>query len=150
MPCESVVRIAGAEDEADLWRLFLMVHKENGLFTLNPEKVRWFMRRCLCPELIDPNDPGVRGVIGVIGKVGQLEGFAFLTIGEFWYTSQKHLEEYVVFTDPECRKSDHAKALIDWMKQQSEQPVANTSFRPMRWWSGSEIWKLPTISWTSS
>ncbi len=29
-----------------------------------------------------------------------------------------HLEELIVFTDPEHRKSNHAQALIQWMKDQ--------------------------------
>lgn len=116
----SIVRIGGPQDEPDLWRLFLMAHKENGLFPIDPVKVQWFMHRCLYPERIHPADTGIRGVIGVIGPVEKLEAFALLTIGTFWFSSHKHIEEYVVFVDPECRKSNHAKSLIEWMKLQTD------------------------------
>lgn len=120
MTCPSIVRIAKPDDAQEVWRLFLQGHKENGLFSLAPEKVQWFMNRALFPHLIPANDTGPRGVIGVIGPVGALEGLVFVTIGEYWYSHQKHIEEFIVYVDPECRKSNHAHALIDWMKEQVE------------------------------
>jgi hypothetical protein len=116
----SVVRLATAEDASEIWRLLLQSHKENGMFTLAPEKVAWFLSRVLCPETIPPDDTGTRGVIGVIGPVGSLEALVFLTIGQYWYTNDKHLEEFIVYTDPEHRKSHHVQALIEWMKHQVE------------------------------
>lgn len=120
MPCPSVVRVAGPQDQQEVWRLFLQGHRENGLFTLAPEKVQWFMARALNPASIPVGDTGPRGVIGVIGPVGSLEGLIFLTIGTYWYSSEKHLEEFIVYVDPECRKSEHAQAFVQWMKDQVE------------------------------
>lgn len=97
-----------------------MAHKENSMFSLAPEKVQWLMQRILNPENIPEGDTGPRGVIGVIGPKGSLEGLVFLLIGQFWYSTERHLEEIVVFTDPECRKSNHAQALVTWMKDQVE------------------------------
>jgi GNAT superfamily N-acetyltransferase len=121
MTVESIVRIAGPADHREIWRLILQGHKEIGTFPLSPDKVQWFMTRALAPHLIAQDDTGVRGVIGVIGPEGSLEGMAFLLISEFWYTHNKHLEEILVYVDPEHRKSGNAKALIDWMKDQSIQ-----------------------------
>jgi len=120
MTCPSVVRIATADDAQEVWRLFLQGHRENGLFTLSQEKVQWFLNRVLYPEMIPPGDVGARGVIGVIGSPGALEGLVFLTIGTYWYSHEKHIEEFLVYVDPECRKSDHAQALVQWMKDQVE------------------------------
>ena len=120
MTCPSTVRIAGPADFMECWRLFMQGHKENGLFTLAPEKVTWFMNRVLNPELIPPGDMGTRGVIGIIGPVGALEGLVFVTIGSYWYSNDLHLEEFIVIVDPECRKSNHAQALVQWMKDQVE------------------------------
>ena len=120
MPCSSIVRLATPLDYQEVWRLFLQGHKENGLFTLAPDKVQWFMNRVLYPEQIPPGDTGPRGIIGVIGPIGSLEALVFITIGTYWYSHDKHLEEFIVYVDPECRKSDHAHALIDWMKDQVE------------------------------
>jgi hypothetical protein len=120
MPCPSVVRYARPEDKQEVWRLFLQAHNENGAFSLAADRVDWFINRAVKPQLIPQWDMGPRGVIGVIGDVGRLEGLVFVCIGNFWYSDQKHLEEYIVYVDPECRRSRHAQSLIRWMKQQSD------------------------------
>ena len=120
MTAPSIVRTARAEDHMEVWRLFLQGHKENGTFTLAPEKVDWFLQRALNPHLIPEWDTGVRGAIGVIGDIGRLEALAFVCLGTFWYTHDRHLEEYIVYVDPECRRSFHARALIKWMKEQGD------------------------------
>lgn len=120
MTCPSIVRVAKPADHQEIWRLFLQGHRENGQFSLAPEKVDWFLNRALHPELIPAWDTGVRGAIGVIGDVGKLEGLAFVTISNHWYSHDLHLEELIVYVDPECRHSHHARALIKWMKEQSD------------------------------
>lgn len=120
MTVPSVVRIAEPQDRDEVWRLFLQLHQENALFTLAPHKVDYMVQRCLFAAAIPPYDTGPRGVIGVIGAPGSLEALALVTIGEFWYTTDKHLEEYLVYVDQKHRKSHHARALIDWMKRQAE------------------------------
>ena len=73
MTCPSIVRVARPEDHQEIWRLFLQGHKENGQFTLAPEKVDYFLARALHPEMIPEWDTGPRGAIGVIGAIGSLE-----------------------------------------------------------------------------
>lgn len=119
-PSPSIVRAAQPEDYQQVWKLFLQGHTENGLFELAPDKVEWWVRRLLCPDLIHPADTGPRGVIGVIGPVGGLEAICVVTIGEFWYSHDKHLEEFIVYVDPEFRASNHAKVMVEWMKAQSD------------------------------
>ncbi len=120
MSAPSIVRIAGPGDYHECWRLFLMGHKENGLFPLAPDKVEFFIKRLLWPELIHPDDTGVRGAIGVIGTIGSLEGLCVVTIGSYWYSHAMHLEEFIVYVDPEHRKTNHAHAFLQWMKDQVE------------------------------
>ena len=120
MSCPSVVRVAKPDDRQEIWRLFLQGHRENGQFTLAPEKVDFFLSRALFPEIIPEWDTGPRGAIGVIGDVGALEALVFVTIGTYWYSHDRHLEEFIVYVDPECRRSMHARALVTWMKQQSD------------------------------
>lgn len=120
MACPSNVRLAKPADRQEIWRLFLQGHRENGMFTLAPEKVDYFLNRALSPELIPAWDTGPRGAIGVIGDVGTLEALVFVTIGTYWYSHDRHLEEFIVYVDPECRKSMHARALVKWMKEQSD------------------------------
>jgi len=118
MTCHSAVRLAKPEDSMEIWRLFLQAHNENSMFPLSPNKVQWLMNRVLNPDSIPLGDTGPRGIIGVIGPTGALEGLVFLLIGQFWYSDERHLEELIVFTDPEHRKSHHAQAMIEWMKDQ--------------------------------
>ena len=121
MPQPSIVRTATMDDWQEIWRLILQGHNENGMVTLAPSKVAWFMQRALMPQAIPLGDTGPRAVIGVIGRPGKLEGLVFVAIGEFWYSAQKHLEEFDVYVDPEFRKSEHAIAMIAWMKTQVEE-----------------------------
>lgn len=117
---ESIVRTAGPDDYQECWRLLIQGHRENGMFNLAPQKVQWFLNRMLYPQGIPLGDTGPRGVIGVIGPVGALEALAFVTIGEYWYSYDKHIEEFIVYVDPEYRRSTHAKRLVQWMKDQAE------------------------------
>lgn len=120
MSSPSVVRIAKPDDKMEIWRLCLNHHNENGVFPLAPEKVDFFINRVLYADRIPPNDTGARGVIGVIGPRGSLEAIAFLLLSECWYTRQRHIEELMVYVDAEYRHSDHAKALLQWMRDQSQ------------------------------
>jgi hypothetical protein len=120
MTCPSIVRIARPEDRQEIWRLFLQGHRENGQFTLAPEKVDFLLTRALCPQLIPEWDTGPRGAIGVIGDIGSLEALVLVMIDTYWYSNERHLGEYLVYVDPECRRSYHARALVEWMKHQSD------------------------------
>ena len=112
----STIRKATPFDAPEIWRMFLQLHRENGLFTLDPVKVTSFMDRAIHPERIAAWDTGPRAQIGVIGPQGRLEAVVFILISTFWYSSDFHLEELLVYVDPECRKSRHAVACVAWMK----------------------------------
>ncbi len=119
MTAPSVVRIATEADRNELWRLILEGGRENLMFPVAHGKVDWWFTRLLRPDLIPEWDTGPRGAFGVIGPIGELEGVAMVSFGNYWYTNERHLEEFVVYVDPECRQSGHAKALVEWMKHQS-------------------------------
>lgn len=120
MTAPSVVRKAIAADGPEIWRLFLMGHRENGLFELAPDKVDYYLNRALHPDAIALSDGGPRGQIGVIGTPGKLEAIVFMILGAFWYSHDIHLEELLVYVDPEYRQSEHAKACISWMKSTAD------------------------------
>jgi hypothetical protein len=44
----------------------------------------------------------------------------FVLLSSFWYSEEIHLEELLVYVDPECRKSNHAWACIEWMMDLSD------------------------------
>lgn len=120
MTCQSVVRVAKPDDRQEAWRLFLQAFHENAQFSLAPDKVDMILSRALHPDMIPQWDTGPRGVVGVIGDIGKLEGLVLVMLDTYWYTHDKHLGEYLVYVDPECRRSFHARALIKWMKDQSD------------------------------
>src|SRR5258705_4246356 len=116
----SIVRRAIAADIPEIWRLFLMGHRDNGLFPLAPSKVDHFLNRAIYPDQVMSNDNGPRGQIGVIGSPGKLEALVFVILGQWWYSEEIHLEELIVYVDPEYRVSGHAKACIQWMKDTAD------------------------------
>lgn len=116
----SIVRKAIAADIPEIWRLFLMAHRENGVFNLAPNKVDYFLNRAIYPDQVMSNDTGPRGQIAVIGSPGRLEAIVFIILGSFWYSDEIHLEELLVYVDPEYRVSEHAKNCIDWMKRTAD------------------------------
>ena len=120
MTAPSIVRTATPADKGEIWRLLLQSHKENGLFKLDPLKVDHLVNRAIYADQIPPWDSGHRAHIGVIGEEGALEAMVFILISSFWYTSDLHLEEISVFVDHECRKSEHAKSIIAWMKKTAD------------------------------
>lgn len=115
------VRIAGPRDEQEVIRLLLLSHAENGIQPADNAKVIWYIRRFLYSHLIPPEDTGVRGVFGVIGPVGALEAVIMIAVSGYWYTTERHLEEFLVFVDPNYRNSSvrHGQLLIDFAKDQA-------------------------------
>lgn len=121
MTLASVVRAARPEDKAEIWRLFRILHKENGLSPMSEKKVDYHIDRLLNPENITADDSGPRGLIGVIGEVGRLEGVIMLAFGTQWYSEEITLDEYLNFVDPAHRASNHAKTLIAYAKHMVDQ-----------------------------
>ena len=116
MTSPSIVRPAVPSDKPEVWRLFRLLHSENGLFSISDTKVEYYIDRLLNPGRIASDDTGPRGFIGVIGPVGALEGCIMLTVGSVWYSEDWTLDEHLNFVDPAHRSSNHAKALIDFAK----------------------------------
>lgn len=114
------VRVAGPDDYQETCRLLMLAQAENAIFKPNPAKVDFYIRRFLWARNLPDHDTGPRGCFGVIGPPHALEGVCMLALGCFWYTDQVHLEEYLVFVDPNYRKGDarHGLALVNWAKAQ--------------------------------
>lgn len=115
----SIVRVAGPADKDEIFRLFAAAHEEHGLFPVDWTKVGWWVDRMLWPERIDSCDTGPRGIIGVIGDSDDLEAIAFLVIGTIWYSTRNHLEELIVYVEPEHRPRQLVSILVGWMQEQS-------------------------------
>lgn len=120
MASASVVRPAHPDDYEQIWEMFRLLHKENGLFSISEAKLDWILQRVLLPDLIPPGDTGLRGYMGVIGEPGALEGFILMIIASYWYTDELHLEELATFVHPNHRRSKHAQALLNYSKKLSD------------------------------
>lgn len=101
------VRIADHRDENEIMELCRRLHTENGIFTMDEGKVLSTLRKAF-------NRDG--GVLGVIGERGMIEAMIYIAFGEFWYSTDTHLEEYFSYVAPEHRKSKDALELVQFAK----------------------------------
>lgn len=90
------------------------LHKENGLFAYNEEKVQAIVRRCFRRE---------GTIVGVIGAPGDLKASTALMFSDFYYTDDWHLAELWNFVDLEYRAAGlrYAEALIEFNKDCARQ-----------------------------
>lgn len=105
------VALATPDDEDALWEMLLELHEENGLFSVNEEKVRAAIR--LATE-------AQGGLIGVI-RGDEIEASMCLVIDQFWYTDDWCLlEQWLFVRKPHRHKRPRrAQILIGWAKQMS-------------------------------
>lgn len=106
----SPVRLATQRDEDELMHLCRRNHAENGIGSLNEDKVRSIMRRAF---QVGRNDPGVIGVVGD----NRIEGSICLIVEPLWYGDEPFLQEAWHFVAPEFRRSNHARDLIAFAQQ---------------------------------
>lgn len=108
----SPVRKAEHQDEEELMSLCRELHKENGLFGLNENKVRETLKRAFDQQ---------GAIIGALGPPGKIEGAIFMLISNFWYSDEWHLEELFSFVLPQYRRSTNAVDLITFAKRCSDE-----------------------------
>ena len=107
------VRLASQADEAQLMDICRNLHKENGLFAMDDERVRGMLHRAF-------NRQG--GMIGVIDGDNEIAAVIYLLLSSFWYSRDDHIEELFAYVRPHHRKPPgHAIALIEFAKRCSEQ-----------------------------
>lgn len=111
----SLVRTAGPEDEDAIINLCWRLHRENGLFRIDEDKVKGFIHSILHPKEAPWLAPGL---IGVVGTPDDLQGVIILMISSMWYAADddRYIEEVLNYVPPEHRRSTHAKALIAFAK----------------------------------
>lgn len=109
-----LVRLAAPEDEEGILAMCRRLHTENGLFSLNEDKVRACLRRYY-------ERAGV--IVGVVGPPGVLEASTCLELTNFYYTDDWHLAELWNFVDTPYRRAGlrNAEALIQFGKSCSIQ-----------------------------
>lgn len=104
------VRLGVEADIPQLLELGRMLHAENAMMPLSEDRILAAAWRAIRQD---------NAMVGVIGKIGHVEAMIYLTVGQFWYTDKPHLEELYAFVRPECRRSENAKALVEFAKESS-------------------------------
>ena len=106
------VRMASVDDLDEIMQMGRELHAENGLMSWDEDKVKTAAVNAL---------RGVDGVVGVIGA-GPIQAMIYLCLRQYWYAQDgdAHLEEFLAFVRPEFRKSNNAKALIEFAKSSAK------------------------------
>lgn len=107
-------RLAGPADAESLYGLCRLLWEENGLFPMSEIKVRRMIEIAVCPAVKTEVEPIT--IIGALGPVGNIEASLALCITQNWYSDAWHVEELWNFVRPDCRRSNHAKSLIEYSK----------------------------------
>lgn len=114
MNTPSIVRLASPPDEAGLLRLLEQMHAETGLFPYAPQNVRELVHTVLSPNGKAPLTPTI---IGVVGHPSDLQASICITTSRLYYTDAWHLGDLWNFVRPDCRRSSHAKELLEFGKR---------------------------------
>lgn len=105
------VRIATRADEDEVMAMCRALHDENGLFSLNEDKIRDIFRKCYERK---------GAIVGVIGPTGKIEASTCLLISDSYYTSDQHLAELWNHVGKNYRQSRNAEALLLFGKKCSD------------------------------
>jgi GNAT superfamily N-acetyltransferase len=115
------VRLATKADEGEIFGLLLMLHAENGMFSLNRDKVlagiQWATER-------------KGGIIYVIEEGPRVVATMGMTIAVDWYTDDEYLLERWNFVHPEYRRSNYGRMLLEQGKWASEWFKKNGKLMP--------------------
>jgi hypothetical protein len=106
------VRPAVMGDYNDLITIGHEAFVENGIMNIDEDTIRAGVLSAI---------QGDDSVIGCIGPVGSVEAAIHLSMRQFWYTREPHLEELAAYVRPAFRKSKNAQALIEFAKALSEE-----------------------------
>jgi hypothetical protein len=111
------VRFATPEDEDQIFALLMLLHSENGWFSVNDEKVRKGIQIATRRKggfiwVIDEGwfAPGRPRVVATLGML----------IVADWYSDDEYLLERWNFVHPKYRKSNYARKLIEQAKWTSD------------------------------
>lgn len=102
------IRLAQPEDEDALFQFVKLMHAENGLFPLSETQARIMIRHATDRR---------GGVIAIIdGPDGSIEASMCAVVEPHWYTVAMSLNERWNFVRQDCRKTSHARRLIEFAK----------------------------------
>jgi GNAT superfamily N-acetyltransferase len=115
------VRLATKQDEGEIFGLLLMLHAENGLFSMNRDKVI---------SGIQHATERTGGLIYVIDDGSRVVATMGMTIASDWYSDDQYLMERWNYVHPDYRKSDYARKLLEQGKWAHEWFKAKGALMP--------------------
>ena len=105
------VRLAKPSDEDQIFELLLLLHAENGMFGVNPFKVRegirWATRR-------------KGGIIWVVNEGPLVVASLGMLITTDWYSDDEYLLERWNYVHPNYRRSDYGRRMLEQAKATSD------------------------------
>ena len=114
---------AGPQDEEAIFACLSKLHAENGMWPMNPDKVR--------KEIAFATQGGAApSIIGLIKGPKGIEGIVWLLMSDDWYTDWVRFNERLLYVLPEHRRSTHAKRLVQFAKWCSDEVSAKLPKEP--------------------
>lgn len=105
-----VIRATRADEDA-IFECLTKLHGENGMWPMNNDKV-WAQIKVATRA--EGNGFQIIGLIK--GDTGNIEGLIWLLLTDSWYSDFISFNERLLFVVPECRRSTHAKQLVQFAK----------------------------------
>ncbi len=102
------VRAATMEDFEQLLDMCAALHEENGVSNVDWDMVMQTIADGICNK---------GATIGLVASGDEIEGMIYLQISRMWYSQSPIIEELFNYVRPEYRRSNNAKALIDFAKR---------------------------------
>jgi|SRR5215472_4163660 len=115
------VRLATKADEGEIFGLLLMLHAENGMFSLNRDKVILGIQHATERR---------GGIIYVIDEGPRVVATMGMSVVCDWYSDDEYLMERWNFVHPEYRQSDYARMLLEQGKWATEWFKAHAKLLP--------------------
>ena len=116
------IRLATPSDEDEIFALLLLLHAENGIFSLNPAKVRLGIQYATQRQ----------GGIIYVNQGPRVVASLALAIAQDWYSDDEYLSERWNFVHPDHRRTDWARRLIEQAKWSSEYFRAHGKRMPLQ------------------
>jgi N-acetylglutamate synthase-like GNAT family acetyltransferase len=107
----SNIRLAHPADEQAVFSLVRIWHEESGLMPFSAAKTLAYLRPMIAQQ---------GGVVLVVAGPKMVEAAMGLVLGSFWTSESYHLEQLFDVVHPDCRKSEHAKNLLQHAKVYSQ------------------------------
>jgi len=112
MIAEHKVRIGSPADHKAMMTFLCKMHEENGVANMDEKRVETVLMCGLARH---------NAIVGICdGKNGEIAGSAGLFVSEWWYSSDRQLEDRWLFVAPDYRREPIARPLLQFAKNTAD------------------------------